>query len=311
MDLMEYINNIMIYPEDVSTGQNLSEEDIQLKIRSKAVLNGIDNSHETIKWIIEKCQQRGLTGYEKLEQKIRQQQQQTHWKPLIVDPDLEYLTKPEDFFVTQTPTEYTLHNIQYPDRKLYTVSWTKQLLNNGSHIHSQEYWLRLYPEYIPSGIDYFTSILALHENRQGPQKELIEEIRQMHAKDFTKYLMITSTIVQYTPEGLDTVIHNYKSQREEKTKANITGPDGYITQTNWEKALQALTGTNNTQKIEEVIQWVTQKPVAIRKPNKKPKRQTERALVLGGYAINQFIIYAYCGIDCMWPARGVRAQKLA
>lgn len=186
--------------------------------------------------------------------------------------------------IEDVETVYRLHVASYLGNRCY-VDIEKELEDSGRG-HTQQEWVPL-SQKVPSAPLYFAVMDTLHQNKDHPdqsQRALVEEVKEMLAKDFKKYFMMTSTRVRYACDGLDTVIHDFGYATERREEANIVGGDGYINEASGFGAVMgALLEINDFQKVERVGKYVTGTKLYLYRFNRKPKEEdVERALVLGG-----------------------------
>lgn len=216
------------------------------------------------------------------------------------------------FSIEELEDRFVLNGVHYRNG-IYTIEWSKQLLDNGE-AHTQDEWLKTLKGGEWSLADAplnQATMTALYEHKDDPNKDLaklVRAIQKMLKKDFEDNWMITGSRVVYRPEGNDKVIHNYATSEEYAVEANIVGPDGFNKDA--EDALEALLDTKDIKKVKQVIKWTSGKKPYLCRLNTKPEQDVERVVVLGVGSIGRFIIVADFNIGR--PARGVRAapQKL-
>ncbi|MDP3734760.1 MAG: hypothetical protein Q8R37_06020 [Nanoarchaeota archaeon] len=209
-------------------------------------------------------------------------------------------------------TRFRLHNI-YLDGKLHIVDQGKELLDNG-HNHTQDQWVEWLKSdanedkwHLASGPLYHASLAALHYNQDHAdeeQRNLIKQCREMHAQDFKKHWMMTSTRIIYNSHGKDKMIHDYDSPQQKEIELDFVGPDGYITQkSNLEREMNALFGTSDLEEVEKVYSALTDEKPRLWRNNYKPRVEDQRALVLGvSNVITSFDVSAVSFI--VRPGRG-------
>ncbi|MBI5065825.1 hypothetical protein HZA97_06315 [Candidatus Woesearchaeota archaeon] len=226
--------------------------------------------------------------------------------PDVVVPEKKVFV-PGSFFVEDQEYAYVLKSVQLRD-EVINVGWSKCLFDNGNS-HNLDWWNDYTKDRgwkIPSAELYFTSLLALHENKDGKQAKLIKKVRQMFAKDFSEYFMMTSTRVTYVAKSKDRIIHDYGSNQN-VVVMDFVGPDGYVnSQSKFESEMDVLLGTRNCRKVEEIFNWVAGKRTEFWRVNGKTNLREERAVVLG-VGSNEFVISA-CDDACR-PARAVFVIK--
>ena len=115
-----------------------------------------------------------------------------------VAEDLEKRTEKGGFHIESLPDRYRLHNVTYRNG-LYQVDWSKELLDGGSS-HTQEEWVELLSgnEFcMPPAPLYHATITTLYKNQD---QEFVDEIKEMFAKDFEDYYMMTGSRI-FTMSG--------------------------------------------------------------------------------------------------------------
>ena len=106
----------------------------------------------------------------------------------------------------------------------------------------------------------------------------------MKAKARTTWLT-TLTRVQYTPTGLDTVIHNYGLPNAVSEKINFVGPDRFIDDKKDRKVCKALLGTDDVAEINRVYQWLNGTNACLWRKNRKPQHQVDRVARFVAYSV--------------------------
>jgi len=211
------------------------------------------------------------------------------------------------FFIESLVDQYKVHGVSYLG-KVCVVDIDKELSDHGN-AHTQDEWRTLIPN-LPSSTLYFVVMDALYGNKDHSepiQRALVEEVRQMFAKDFNEYFMMTSTRVHYAHKGLDTVVYDVGYTTEHREEANIVGADGYINgESGFAETMRTLVGIDNCQRISNIGEWVTGKESYLWRFNSKPQNDVERALVLGDDG--RFYIDAYVGLLNVRRARGMVAH---
>ncbi|MBS3124899.1 hypothetical protein J4211_01435 [Candidatus Woesearchaeota archaeon] len=229
------------------------------------------------------------------------------------------------FYVQDLPDRYVLGNVPYKG-ELWSFGWGKELLDNGKP-HKQDDWPALTTREfkLASGPMYFASLLALYDNRNSAdpgQKGLVEKVKTMFKDDFdpAKSWKMTSTRIRYESEDSAqnlvnpyAVIHEHRYPTANTVYGKFVGANGYLAP-GVEDTTEALVGTRDIPKLNEMAQWLTDKKTYLwRVSNRNPTEVAERVLVLGCSSVYYyFIISAYGSIYYDGPARGVvarRAQK--
>lgn len=218
-----------------------------------------------------------------------------------------------EFFVEETDERYVLQNVMKLG-KLYTIEWTKGLLDNGASRTQQE-WMELTKtkeEKLASAVDYTASLIALFKNKDHhdpAQQNLIGRMREMFRQDFDprKPYLQTSTRVQYNTSGMDVVWHDWRYSTQTEKHIDMVGPGGFINiNSGFGSIVDALVGTPNLLDVEEAYEWASGKKPYLWRINSRPAQAVERAVVLGVSNGNGwFIIDASDVIGNHGPARGV------
>ena len=236
----------------------------------------------------------------------------------------KYARKPDDrppsdkddsetqaFSITENDVFYIINGVRIND-EVKIVKWTKNLLDEGK-THTQDQWVEQTKDgdvRLASLPAYVATIIALYDNKDVEdqnQKDLVEKVRKVFETDFDpkKPWLMTSTRLTYSSQGSDKIKHDYGyDDAPDEISEEITGPNEWINASSGlEQTIQALTGTNDLDKMEKAIEWVsTQKPYLWRF-NAKPQKDEQRAVVLGRYIGIGFDIYCYGNVIDR-PARG-------
>ncbi|MFH1669143.1 MAG: hypothetical protein ABIA62_04405 [Candidatus Woesearchaeota archaeon] len=230
------------------------------------------------------------------------------------------------FRIEELDDRYRFHNLEYHGG-VYTVDWSKDLLDNGVS-HKQEDWIGIVADgefKLPSASLYHATIKALYENQDHPvdeQQDLVQTVREVFQKDFKGRWMMTSTRVKYASKNKgwfkkqqpDIVTHDWKTKNARTVNGSYVGPDGYVNETSdFEDVINAILGTDDLTLVEEAYEWIGKegKKPYLWRVNQTPKKDVERAVVLGVYVnSNRFGIYANDVIYYYGPVRGVVTQKI-
>ena len=189
----------------------------------------------------------------------------------------------------------------------------KTLLDNGN-TKTQDQWAE-YSRIAKQNNSFYTADFPLYNslftalfNRRN--EKAAEEIRKFLNEQFEKNWLITLTRIKYMPEGLDEIIHNYKTPDQYIIKENISGPDGYLKdrETNAQPALNAVLGSKKTDEIGEIYKWITGEEAYIWRLSNKPEEIEERVARFNASSVRAVL---YC---CRNPSGsnsslGVRAAK--
>ncbi len=250
----------------------------------------------------------------------------------------------DGFSVEEGNSLYTLRNVQYAG-DLVDVYWHKELFDRGA-VNTWAEWkkrLRLSNKIVlptnlsittilpPSDL-YFASLLKLYENRNGLQSDLIEQIRGMFFKDFNgdsgHNFMMTGSRVVYNNKNIthkekDFVIHRRDLLLDDVLNLNfaIKGERLFnkeyvaseiISENEKEitKQIQALFGTEDLQKINDVFKWVSGKSSTLSMICRRNKELKKRVITcpvsMGVYGIgDRFVINTHFKETFSAQARGV------
>jgi len=220
---------------------------------------------------------------------------------------------------------YTLHGIPYRET-VASVDWHKGPLHK--FLITQDEWVEVLKDIgwvLPSGVLYQSTLSTLFQNRGGPFRDEIEQLRGFFENQFTRMERImTGTRVDYKEDGFDEVIHGYGTPpQESRTQAKLIGPqlkapiESFVEQrSEIEDALEALLGTRDLKEVTQVSEWlVNQEPELIRNGYYNPDFSS-RALTLGGGYVSSIGAGRHC-IDAgtpvtqTYPALGVRIRDVA
>lgn len=208
------------------------------------------------------------------------------------------------FGIVKPQSFYTLQGVRLPNGAYGNVQVTEKLLDNGKS-RTQREWQDYRKEtgWGPGSAPLITAVLtALYDNKGA---EGVEELRRLFSDDFKKQLMMTATGVTYRTGASDIVTHDSGTPEQRTLEARLAGPDGYINESVGGE-MQALLGSADISRVSDVYKWVTGRESYLWRLNKQPKRDEQRALVLGVIVIlGDFVIDAD-GVIYGRPARGVR-----
>ena len=130
--------------------------------------------------------------------------------------------------------------------------------------------------YIRDAPFYHSISVSAYRNKDNPNyKDAVEKFRVFLQESISKWLLTLSR-VRYKADGKDLVIHNYGLQDKLEVQQDIVGPDGFITQTNPQKELNAVLGSNDINEIDKVYNWITGKNFYLYRVNKA--QDTERVV---------------------------------
>ena len=207
------------------------------------------------------------------------------------------------FGIVKPQSFYTIGGVLLPTGAYGDVQVTERRLDGGRS-RTQAGWVDYWRQTgwgIGSGPLRTATIKTLFGNKDDKD---VEELRSLFAEDFRE-AVITSTRVTYRAEGLDLITHDAGMPEERTLEARLVGPDGRVN-AEMSDVMQALLGNGNAGQVRDVYRWVTGRGEPyLWRFNKRPKQDTERALVLGDYFVG-FDVVAVGYVGGGWPARGVR-----
>ncbi len=157
---------------------------------------------------------------------------------------------------------------------------------------------------------------TLYDNNASSKKELVEQARAALCDIIGpgKPWINTLSRVVWKAHGLDKIIHDYSLATQHKINAALIGPNGNITNKRTktkEYAQKVLDTKDAVDKINAVFKWVTEKNVRAYRFNNTPTQDEARAVVLGVYDDDSFILVANVYL-VTWPALGARpVQKIS
>jgi hypothetical protein len=130
------------------------------------------------------------------------------------------------------------------------------------------------------------------ENSKTP--ETIERLRQFLETGFRRYPN-TLTRIHYSPQN-DCIVHNVGTSDQYSLEGNVVGPDQGIRDVKDKGVLEALLGTQDVSKINEVSQWINGTNASLWRLNSKPKQLNKR--VAGFNALDNRL-----NLDCVRSPR--------
>ena len=130
------------------------------------------------------------------------------------------------------------------------------------------------------------------------------ELRNKHPEDIErlrKNLQLclkqypnTLTRAVYNPEGvIDKAVHNYGTPDEYILNGNLVGKDNWVNKIEDKEVLTSIIGEENTDKLNQVSQWLNNTDAYLWRLNSKPSQQDER--VVGFSALSGGLIFG-----CYW-----------
>jgi len=140
-------------------------------------------------------------------------------------------------------------------------------------------------------------------------KETIENARAGLQAHFARRWLNTLSRAQYTPQGLDKIVHDYGQKTQYDVPADLVGPYGFITdaKVNAQTYAQALLGTtDDADSINKVVEWICGKPAYAYRLNSRRENKEERVVALGVGSDDWFSLGAVVSIGNVGPALGVR-----
>ncbi|MEK6933288.1 MAG: hypothetical protein AABW75_00240 [Nanoarchaeota archaeon] len=188
--------------------------------------------------------------------------------------------------ITPNSQFWTINNVLYRGRTM-EVDLAKGLLDNGS-VKTQEQWAeysmkaKKQGEFYTPDYPLFYSILRSVKAGQVVNSQVGKEISSTIKEISRNHFLMTLTRIGYQPQGKDIVTHNFGMNDQYEIRERFVGQDGWISKLNDADVYEALLGTDKTQEIDEVFQWLNGTDAYLFRVNSRPSKLDER--VAGFYA---------------------------
>src|SRR3989338_158773 len=209
---------------------------------------------------------------------------------------------------------FRIYGVHYED-EICTFDLNKNYFGNGKYYYLNDLVIESKKEYEQGGFPA-ASMRKLHaicetlyENRNHQNlkfKIQIETARKrlnsLLSDNWNIFWNITLTKTVYEPNGLDSIVQDVGLPDEKTIHVNVVGPDEWITNAKTSSLYSALTGCDNSQKINDVYSWITGRNVYLHRFNSKPSQRTERGVGFDGYF---YYFYLSCYFISDWRALGV------
>ena len=231
----------------------------------------------------------------------------------------EAITKPRqeppqviDTSIQSQDQFWTIAGVNYRNG-IYQVDLSKSLLEGTK---TQDQWAEYSRQarinnqfYVGDSPLHHALFRTLYNNREGPKKQEIEEIRAFLQDKMRKHLPATLTRVRYKPQGEDEILHSYKQDDQYSVSANMVGKDGKVTGIE-KAALKAVLDDDNRDEIDAVYRWINNTDVFLWRLNQKPESLDERVVVFDAVSVG---VDLYCGRVPLVSssAFGVRVAKIS
>ncbi len=111
-----------------------------------------------------------------------------------------------------------------------------------------------------------------YELRDEDQSKTLQQFLRSGLRTFPN----TLTRIIYNSSGEDRVIHNYGTSDEYSLQGDIVGSGGFVSELSDKTVLEKIIGTQDTQKINEISQYVNGTDTYLWRLNSKPKQKDER-----------------------------------
>jgi len=233
------------------------------------------------------------------------------------EPENPDITGSIDFSIQKISEGYRVSGIQY-QKKFCTYDFAENVLpRKNQEKHADRALNAKKDDFIAASAPLVYSVCkTLNQNKDSKQKSLVEKARKSLNKIIGpgKPWIHTLSRAVYKTRGLDEVIHDYKQKKQYSKQAKLVGPDDYITkqETQAESTIKAVFDTNDSmQEINNVFQWITDKNSYVYRINSTPDSEQVRAVVLGVFSNDYFVINSYININYVRPAFGVRRKKFS
>ena len=212
--------------------------------------------------------------------------------------------------IQSTKDYWQIPEVEYKgETSIYDLA--KTLLDNGN-AKTQDKWAEHRKIAEPKGYFYLADMPLYHAiftaAFKQPNSNQKEEIRRFIQEQIRSKYPITLTRIQYTPKGKDKIIHNFGTNEQYDLEEYIAGPDRKI-ESEDRNALNALLGTDNINEINEVYNWINNKPIYIWRVNEKPEQIEER---VAGFIANsdRFNLNCSGSPQGSYEGLGVRRAKI-
>ena len=216
---------------------------------------------------------------------------------------------PSQAGITSSTGFWTIQNVEYKGvKKDYDL--VKELFpaqTQEKHIAHAKKAMKKGEFFIPNSQLSHSIVRALYLQRDSDNLSVKGIKEFLNISMINKWLM-TSTRIIYNPNSPDTIIHNHGLSNEFKESLDFIGPDEWVKDTQTPDVYKALLGSNNTQEIQEIYNWLCSVPPRLYRLNSRPKKIEER--VVGFDAYSDLVLFScYFGCGYSIPALSVRPHE--
>jgi len=227
-----------------------------------------------------------------------------------------------EFSIEELDDRYVISPISYHNG-LYEVSWSRELLDGGNS-YAQDEWLEILEEgewsLAPCPL-YHATLTALYYEKDGTQKDKIENFRNLFTDNLKDNWIVTGTTILYTLSKKDIVFH-YDPIGDLELDVNIFGAPGFISRsiaaTGQVESIEALFGTRDVGEVEKVYEWVSGKKPYLSVLDKitdetKEEMANKMAIYPLGFHLDHDRLGIYVDVtpEMAWCARGVVLQEIS
>jgi len=200
---------------------------------------------------------------------------------------------------------WTIPNVSYRDNVSAWDLSKKLLPSRTQQQHAEHRNSAQKGEFVTADMPLYHAIFdALYEQRHA--LEFTETARSFIQNAMRQRFPNTLTRIAYSQKGKDTVIHNYGTKDSYQIKTNIVGPNRFIKSKD-KRALTALLGTGNIDRINQVYIWINGTNAFIYRFNEKPQELTQ-AVAWFDALPDDARLYCSGRPDYAYASLGVRAN---
>ena len=164
----------------------------------------------------------------------------------------------KEFRITKHEQHYTVEGVVC-EGSIYAVNFLDTLLDGRAERTAgewQDYNRTHLTDYVvaPSNLQ-FSIIKTLYENKQGPFKDIIDQIRaKFLSPGLGSHTIATSTHIIYSTSGMDTLAHDCGLLRQTLTSVALKGNNDFITSI--DDAISQMLLSCNSRDVNDVLEWV-------------------------------------------------------
>lgn len=213
--------------------------------------------------------------------------------------------RPSSEGVQSTTGFWRIQGVHYRDSTI-DVDLAKHLLDGGN-AKTQDEWIA-YSKEAQAKNEFYTgdmplqhaAFTATYKLEEGAMKE---EIRAFVKKHMFERFLLTTTRIQYQPQGSmeDFITHNRAMSDEYVVKENFVFPDEWIEESTRPSNYKALLGVEDLKEINSVYHWLTGKRAYLWRVNGRSEGIVERVVWLCADSVG-------LGLGCGWSPSGTGAS---